>query len=577
MIDTTNSRQSLAATDPRVSALFSKFWLGLWALVLAVGWLLPNHYPPWSSFHMDTWIAAVLALASAAVFLRSTGPIVWHGMATLGAVLICVPMLQYEFGLITLAGTAWISSAYLIGFLLALLTGARWEMATPGQFADGLFLAIGIAALVSVGLQLHQWLSLDLLNIWSMGDGYGRPFANFGQPNQLGTFLVWGLLSAVWGNVRQRIGGWTAVFMAAYLLFGIALTASRTAWVVVAVLVAACWAWRDLWGNRKLPWVATGLGLYFAVCVTAVGWLGQLLLITLPLDIGDMARISGEQRPIVWSLFMDAMWQHPWIGYGWNQVGLAQLTAALDHPSLQAPFFHAHNLFLDFVLWCGVPVGLLISVLLLRWFWLCLRTVRSAENAVLVLVLLVVANHAMLELPLHYAYFLLPVGLVMGALNVRMKFRPLLVIGQWSYFAVWCASVTLLVLIVRDYARVESSYQSLRFEWAHIKYETRGEPPKVLLLTQWHEFIRLARFEPSTGMSPEELNWMRNVAGSYPNAGAFHKLAAAMAMNQRLDEAQLWLRRTCKVVPKPQCDAVKNAWASQSKQDPLIAAVPWPN
>ena len=553
------------------------FWLVGWAIALAVGWLLPNHYPPWSTFHMDAWIAAVLALASAAVILRSTGPAVWHGIAILVAALVCVPMLQFCLGLITLSGTAWISSAYLIGFLLALLTGARWEMATPSQFADGLFLSIGMAALISVGLQLHQWLSLDLLDIWSMGDGYGRPFANFGQPNQLGTFLLWGLLSAAWGNVRQRIGGWTALFMAAFLLFGVALTASRTAWVAVAMLVAASWVWRRLWENRRLPLVVTGLGLYFAACVMAIGWLGQLLLLTLPADVSDMARISSEQRPVLWSLFIDAAWQHPWSGYGWNQVALAQLAAALNHPSLHVLFFHAHNLFLDLVLWCGVPVGLFISICLVRWLWLRLRAVRAAEDAVLLLFLLVVGNHAMLELPLHHAYFLLPVGLVMGALNVRAKARPLLVIGRWSYFAVWFTSITLLVLIVRDYARVESSYQALRFEWARIKYETRGAPPEVLLLTQWREFIRLARFEPTRGMSAEELDWMRKIAGAFPNAGAFHKLAAALAMNQRPDEAQLWLRRMCRTVSKSQCDAVRQAWTIQSEQDPQIAAVPWPN
>ena len=274
---------------------------------------------------------------------------------------------------------------------------------------------------------------------------------------------------------------------------------------------------------------------------------------------------------------MDAARQHPWLGYGWNQVVLAQLAASLNHPSLHVLFFHAHNLFLDLVLWCGVPVGLFVSICLVRWLWLRLRAVRAAEDAVLLLFLLVVGNHAMLELPLHHAYFLLPAGLVMGALNVRVNVRPMLVMGRWSYFAVWFASITLLALIIRDYARVETSYQALRFEWAHIKYKTRGEPPEVLLLTQWREFIRLARFEPATGMSAEELDWMRKTASAYPSTGALHKLAAALAMNQRADEATLWLRRMCKVAPEVQCAAVKQAWTIQSKQDPQIAAVPWPN
>lgn len=555
----------------------TSFWLVGWALALAVAWLLPNHYPPWSSFHMDAWLAVVLSLATAGVVVRSRGPVAWHGIALLVGVLVFIPGLQYGLGMVMLSGTAWVSTAYLIGFLLALLTGAQWESVSAGQLEDGLFLAIGVAALLSVGLQMHQWLSLDLLDIWSMGDGYGRPFANFGQPNQLGTFLLWGLLATAWGLARQRIGVWTALFMSVYLLFGLALTQSRTAWVAVVMLIGASWFWRRLWSDRRWPWFAAGLGLYFVACVMTIGWLNQIFLLTLPQDVVDIVRISTESRPAIWALFIDAALQRPWLGYGWDQVGLAQLAAAIDHPRLHVLFLHSHNLFLDLMLWLGIPAGLFVSGYLVRWLWLRLRAVRDAEAAVLLLFLLVVGNHAMLELPLHHAYFLLPVGLVMGALNVRLNVRPVLVAGRWSVVVVWFVSVALLALLIRDYSRVETSYQDLRFEWARIKTKVRGGPPEVLLLNQWREFIRLARFEPSSGMSAEELDWMRKVTSTYPSVGSFHKLAGALAMNRHPDEAQLWLKRMCKIVPESQCVAVKAAWANQSLQNPDFAAVPWPN
>lgn len=522
-------------------------------------------------------MAAVLSLASAAVILRSSVHVVWHGITILASVLVFVPGLQYGLGMGTFSGTAWIGTAYLIGFLLTLLIGAQWESASPGQLADGLFLAIGMAALLSVGLQLHQWLTLDLLGIWSMGEGFGRPFANFGQPNQLGTFLLWGLLAAAWGLVRRRIGLWTALFIAVYLLFGLALTQSRTAWVAVVMLISVSWIWRRLWSDQRWPWIVTGLGLYFAACVVSIGWLSQLLLLPFSGELGNIARISGELRPVVWSMFIDAALQHPFWGYGWNQGVLAQMTVALDHPALHVVFSHSHNLFLDLVLWCGFPIGLFISIYLVRWLWQGLRAVKCMEDAVLLLFLLVVINHSMLELPLHHAYFLFPVGLVMGVLNVRLHVRPVLSVGRWSVIAVWLASIVLLVAIIRDYSRVEVSYQSLRFEWAQIKTEIRGEPPDVVLLTQLREFIRLARFEPTSDMSAEDLNWMRKVASTYPSTEAFHKLAIALAMNQRPEEAQLWLKRMCKIVSESQCVAVKATWANQSFHNPRIAAVSWPN
>jgi len=552
------------------------FWLVGWAIALAIAWLLPNHYPPWSTFHMDAWMAFVLLLAAAAVIVRSTVPQVWHGISVLAVFLITVSAFQYGAGLILSPGTAWISSAYLIGFLCALLTGARWESASPSQLADGLFLAIGIATVVSVGLQLHQWLGLNLLDIWSMGDGFGRPFANFGQPNNLGTFLLWGLLAAAWGVIGKRLSGWSALFFAAYLLFGLALTQSRTAWLAVALLIAASWVWRRLWPDRRWPWVVTGLGLYFAVCVMSLGDLNHLLGLTLSTDVGDIVRISSEQRPAVWALFLDAALQRPWLGYGWNQVALAQLTASIDHPALHTVFSHSHNLFLDLVLWCGIPFGLFVSLYLIRWFWLRLRAVRCAADAVLMLVLVVVGNHAMLELPLHHAYFLLPTGLVMGALQIRLQVRPILAAGRWSSVSIWLVSALLLGFLIRDYSRVETSYQALRFEWARIKYQTRGTPPEVLLLTQWRDFIALARFEPPGHMTVQELDWLRKVNSTTPSTGGFHKLAAALAMNKQPTEAQLWLRRACKIVSATQCEALRSAWAQQSLSNPDIAAVAWP-
>lgn len=555
----------------------SSFWLVCWSLALGVTWLLPNHYPPWSTFHMDAWMAVTMAAASAAVILRTQGVAQWHGLTVLVAALVFVPLLQYGFGMVMLPGVAWISIAYLAGLLLALLTADRWESASAGQLADGLFLAIGVAALLSVGLQLHQWLSLNLLDIWSMGDGNGRPFANFGQPNNLGTFLLWGVLAAAWGLVRGRIGVWVALLMSAFLLWGLALTQSRTAWLAVVMLVGASWVWRRLWASQRLPWVVTGLGLYFAGCVMSVGWLNQAFLLTLPLDAGDIVRLSSESRPAIWALFLDAALQRPWWGYGWNQVGLAQLTVALDHPALHTSFSHSHNLFLDLVLWCGIPLGLLVSICLVRWFWLRLRELQVAEDAVLLSFLLVAGNHAMLELPLHHAYFLLPVGLVMGMLNVRFHAKVIFSARRWSTMAVWCVSAVLLTLLIRDYARVERSYQALRFEWARVKTDMPRVPPEVVLLDQWREFIRLARFEPSTHMSADELEWLRRVAISNPSTGALHKLAAALAMNQRPQEARLWLQKICRIVPEPQCAFVKSAWARQSRQSPQIAAVPWPD
>ena len=130
--------------------------------------------------------------------------------------------------------------------------------------------------------------------------------------------------------------------------------------------------------------------MYFAICNLVVGWLPSVLQVSfVAQDVLDGATV--HHRLLAWAVFADAIWLKPWFGYGWNQSAVAQMAAAALNPSVNSVFSFAHNLFLDLVIWCGIPLGLFISVCLLRWFWLRFKAVQTAENAVLVLFLLVVS------------------------------------------------------------------------------------------------------------------------------------------------------------------------------------------
>lgn len=552
-----------------------RFWMVAGAVALSLAWVLPNHYAPWSSFHMDSWSAIVLMVIALAVIVRSPGDIAWHPTAWLVAILVCVPWLQYAGGLIFLSGVSWIVSIYLLGLLLALLIGAHWERTSPGQLGDYLFLATGIAALVSVGLQLYQWLMLDGLDIWSMGQGYGRPFANFGQPNQLATLLLWALLGTGWAVIRRRIGVWTAALGAIYLLFGLALTASRTAWVAVLLITAACWIWRPLWPNRRAAWLVTAFAAIFAGYVLSIGWASEVLMIA-PAEPQDIARVGTETRPAIWAMFCDAALQRPIAGYGWGPLSAAQIEVAVDHPVMNTVYSHSHNLLLDLVLWCGIPAGLAVFAYLALWLWRRIKSVDNAEDALKILFVIVVINHAMLEFPLQYAYFLLPFGLMVGALETRLPDRKVWISGRKVVVGLWLVAGLLLSLLIRDYWQIERAYQALRFEWAGYAAKAPAQPPDLLLLNQWRGFVWYARLEPSANMSAADIELMRALTRLYPSSGFFHKLATALALNNQPEEAQWWLKRVCKISTAHQCSAVQRAWANQSLNEPKVARVKWP-
>lgn len=556
----------------------SSIWFGVWACALAVGWLLPNHYLPWAAFHADAWSAMVFALVSAAVILRTSSSIQWHGSAVLVAALACVPWLQYSAGLISFAGQAWMSTAYLLGLLLALLTGQRWEQARPGQLAGGLFWAVGVASVVSVNLQLQTWLGLmdtGIFDLWSMGLAGGRPYANLGQPNQLATLLLWGLLACTWGFINHKIRASVAILLACFLLLGIALTQSRTAWLGLIFLVIATWAWRRLWHSKWVPWSVTALFIFFWACPLLLRGLADALFLGSE-NSYVRGQYQGDLRLSAWRLFIDAALHQPWLGYGWSEVGHAQLAVASDFPALQMTFSHSHNLFLDLILWLGLPFGIFVSVALVWWFSSYIRAAANAKDAILTMFLGVIGIHAMLELPLHYAYFLLPTGMVMGMLNSRVGGKFMWSTPRWTLLGLWLMAVVLLSGIVRDYFRVESSFQTLRFELARIGTLPTGKPPDVVLLTQLRERINLMRYQPKPGMSAEELVWLLQVVNAYPGSGMLYKAATALAMNNRPQEAQQWLKRISKISSVEECEMIRRIWAQDAFANPLIAAVSWP-
>ena len=555
-------------------APLNMLWLGLWCFLLALGWLLPNHFPPWPNFHSDLWVALLLLVAGAAVVFKSRS-VDWHWPALLVLALMGVPFLQFAAGLLPFAGQAWMPAAYLLGFLTALMIGAQWERQASGQAMNGLFLAIGAAAIGSMGIQLHQWLIAPSLTIWVLPSFAGRPHANFGQPNLLATFLIWGLLACAWGVSRRQIRWPTALFMSAFLTFGIALTQSRTALIAMVSLALASWFWRDFWKSRRVPWFVTGIALFLVGCLLSLDTINTSLLLDVELN-NLIEKTRNDSRLKAYKLFLDAALQSPWWGYGWSELGRAQLAVADTHAGMNGFFFHSHNLFLELILWCGIPLGGCVIVLILFWIGMLIRRMNNAQDGLLVAFLCMVGFHAMTELPLHYASFLLPTGLVLGTLNQRLS-APVFTSSRPKLAVLWCVAALMLALLARDYFRVEANFYALRFERARISERPPLEAPEVVLLTHLRESIRLARMQPKPGMSEQDLQWVLDAAMAQPSEASLFTLVWALALNDRTAEAQKWALKTSRAVGPGVNAHLKDVWRYEAQRAPKLRSVNWPD
>lgn len=554
---------------------FNPWWM-LWVAAIASAWLLPTHFIPWGGFHADLLMTLALLPAAFWIVLRKRGALPLNASVVVALIAACVPPLQYAAGIIYFSGDAWIASIYLFGFALALMIGARFEQIAPNQLINALFAAIGLAALVSTGIVLYQWLGISGLGLLTLHfpSGY-RPFANLGQPNNLATLLVWGVIALWWGYLSGKIRGWVTTGAVTFLIFGIVATQSRTAWLEIGAIAIAAVLYRKPLASRRSADVLVAFGILFTILVMGWGELNQALYLQASRNISDEISSPGL-RPMAWRLFFDALMQRPWMGWGWNQLSVAQSAVAIDHPSLRYTFQSAHNLIIDLFVQNGVLLGILLALLLGTWLTKKAFRVNTAQGCLLLIAIGVFAIHSLLEFPQEYLYFLLPLGLMIGALDVLHPARTILTMPRWVAVVFLCSAVGITAWVAVEYNMAERSLERVRFERNRVGLSRNSKAPDLVMLTQLREFLRYLRLPLGVPVSAEQLDNMRMVTERFPSEGNHLVYAVAAGLSGQPEIARDALARMCHMVPDETCKTTLRTWRSLASASPELQSIEIP-
>lgn len=545
----------------------------LFAACAATAWLLPNHYYPWASFHQEA-----LAVAGGSVLLVGVATmsqrIQWPWLARLALVVAAIPLLQHAAGLIAFRSDAIMASLYVAAFALAIVAGAT--LTANGRrmaLLDALSGALLAAGIASTGLALCQWLGVSGLGVFiaDVPPG-GRPYANVGQPNHLATLLAWSMLALLRWYEQRRIGTAGLAVASAWLLSGLALAQSRTSLVVALLLAGWCW-YAGRGAAMRIRWPVFLMGaLLLGLLMLAVEPLSRALLLQ---SGGSLeGRLDAGTRWIHWRTLAAALAQSPFAGYGWNQVVVAQQAAALGQPASHEVIEHSHNLLLDLLVWNGAPIGAALIIALVVWMASALRRCDSSEHWFAVAAIVAIAVHSMLEYPLEYGYMLVPAGVWIGCVSRPDAAAPSA--PRWT-LAVPTVAVTALGLVVAiEYVEVEQGVREARFALAGYARVDEVADLDVELLDGLREYHRFARTQARPGMSAEQLDWMRRVSLRYPYPPSMLRIATALALNGREQEATDTLALLCKLHPEPRCDEGHEAWSLLVVRYPQLAAVATP-
>ena len=510
------------------------------AFFCLLSWLLPNHYQPWLSVYQDSSMFTVALLLACSLLIQKNIQVPF--ILIFFIFFSFIPLIQYYLGIIYFFGEAITFFFYLLALTTVFTIGfniAQLEKLKRDKVINGFSIVLLIASVISVWIQLRQWLLFDG-NIWTVDmPPNGRPFANMAQPNQLSTLLTMGLISIIYLFEKKFLHTISASFTAGFLLFGVGLTQSRTTWVFAICFLIWWFIKRETPTRLTMRYLVIWCFLFLAIWIY-LPHISNSLGVTSVRGIAERAT-TGLDRLAMWQQIIILLKDAPFFGYGWGQLNVAQLSNNSD--MIANPLFgYSHNLFLDILVWNGLGLGLILITSMILFLFHLAKSLDDRESIVLFAMIGAVFVHSMFEYPFAYAYFLLPVGFLFGFLysNQSIKFFSI----QKKWCAVYLFSCSFLIIFyLKDYKEVEYEYELMRYENVQLRYiNTEGSKKKINLLDSLLEYIWFVRQPLDMKITEFDLDRVRKVVYRYPDRPVLYKYIQILYLNNKPEEAKKMLK-----------------------------------
>lgn len=516
------------------------FFLFLAAILLGSAWLSPFHYSPWVMFssEVSTFGAGLCVLIS---LLQQNIKIPRAQILLLPFTLI--PIVQWGCGLVFDLSTALLSTFYLLGFWFMVLAGYNLSLDQKKreQIFSGFSLLIIITSLFTSLIAIFQWLNIESHLIYTLHLIGNRPYGNFGQPNNMATFLIIGLLGCLYLYEKHKVTLWLLLPSALIILFTIALSQSRTSWIVFPFLLIY-WMVKQFGKQKRFRFVQGLLWClaFFLIAGLILPYITQFIEFSTNTEITETSSFvaragSGHERIGMWIQILHAIAQQPWLGYGWSQTSVA-VVDSIQYGTVHVWFNSAHNVLLDIIIWNGIPIGIVIIAYFACWFLWLNQQAKETISIIAIMMVCTVLIHAMLEFPQRYAYFLLTCGFLLGIIQAQTPVLKGIVLNKQVLRLIWGISVILLVAIWRDY-NVYVTNSNLLFKNKQPNAEILGSN-QIFILTQFEQRLKWIEMKPETTLSDADLavwgNFVKNKATPYN----LRKYAQLLAYNGKVEQAE---------------------------------------
>ncbi|WP_151806001.1 O-antigen ligase family protein [Acinetobacter bereziniae] len=513
--------------------MFKKICVVFSLLFIFIAWLIPVHESPWVTFLNETF--AFLSLISLILFFKDTTVLVPKILLPIITIAF-IPLIQYFLGIEYYFETAFLCFLYLCSVFLATIIGFNFadEMykdKTELFFSWILLLAGVLSSLFSI----TQWLNLENNIIFISTLSGNRPYGNFSQPNNMATFLIFSFLSLLFLNYKEKINGSLLYFLGTLILFSIALTFSRTAWLQLAFIISIILFFSKNTKKNSLIFFS----LFFIISLFTIPHISHSLSYW-GLGVGSSNTLAerlttGNLRLGIWKQMLIAIFNNPWFGYGWDQTIIAQTQAAKI-------FYHgeqtksAHNIILDLLVWNGIIVG--GGIVIYAIFLIKKIIFDNFSNLFFKLIIICFFVHTLLEYPQNYSFFLLPIFFLFGFLLRGNKNLLFFEISNKITLLVFFIAITLTGGIVRDYMNMRYillSYDSNDYKSGKIK-------EKLIFLDKINSLISWILFDKSSAINDSDFNNLRKFIEISPSEYNLVNFIKLLIRSGRVDDGEKYYK-----------------------------------
>lgn len=502
----------------------------------------------WNELHQS-----IFAIAGALLFCISTKNHNSTNLTTPVIILFSIIFFSALLFLIDYKSGKYISPLLISALYLntSIMLQLGIQKAEKKVFLEFISLCATLTACMSFIIQVYQskgWSGEFYPWMYSFNPSLeGRPYANIGQPNILASIYITFLALLLWANKEGLLRLRFLFFFGAFIAYGIALTQSRSAYLSLAVISIVMFLQKSggHWQKTFFPFI-----LLFTTASTHLVQISTGMSRNLTEDLNN-------NRFSIWLMAIDAIKESPWTGFGIHETARSSIAVIEKSQITNGLAAQSHNLFLDIFIWLGVPIGIIISSLILyvifKIFYSCIK--RDYFYPVAALSPLFI--HSNLEYPLYYANNLVLFSLVLGltavflpesvSFSIKPRISKLspkiynLVLGMTTSFGIFFAYELLSI-------EAKTIDQKRYFSFGHIEYKQNFE--KFYVADIPRDYARLLSIREDSEWSEETIAIAENLSMYFSSSRYYDAIIGWHLSEKNNDNYQYWRSKAINILGK---------------------------